>query len=207
MANEYDLIFKENLEAFFLPLFAEITQTDLSKTEELNLELQATLERKADFLKKVLTDKPYILHLEIQSKNDARMLSRMVFYHALLREKYKYTLPVKQYVLYIGKEKMSMRQRDDDFPNTFQYHLIDVRDFSYQAFLQSDVPEMVVLSILADFQSQSPDIILQDILTRLTQLLPEDGRLYNYMATRSVIEIARLNPPNPKPPQYHACYH
>jgi len=54
MANEYDVIFKENLEAFFLPLFAQITQTDFAQTEDINVELQATLERKADFLKKVL---------------------------------------------------------------------------------------------------------------------------------------------------------
>jgi len=90
-------------------------QTDFAQTEGINVELQATLERKADFLKKVLVAQPYTLHLEIQSKNDSRMLMCMAIYYALLREKYKYELPVKQFMLYVGKEKMTMKAQDIDF--------------------------------------------------------------------------------------------
>lgn len=190
MANEYDVIFKENLEEFFIPLLEQITQTDFSKTEDISLEMQLTLERKADFLKKVLAKKPYILHLEIQSQNDARMLSRMMIYYALLRKKYKYRLPVRQYVLYVGKEKMNMQAQDSEASNHFQYTLIDIREFSAQLFLQSDVPEVVILSILADLQQQPAEEMITNILARLKELLPEDGRLYQYI--RQLEQIAKL---------------
>ena len=190
MANEYDAIFKENLEEFFIPLFEQITQTDFSQTEDINLEMQATLERKADFLKKVRAKKPYILHLEIQSKNDARMLSRMMIYFALLRKKYKYQLPVWQYVLYVGKEKMNMQAQDSEAPNHFQYTLIDIREFSAQLFLQSNVPEVVILSILANLEKLPPQDMITHILARLKELLPEDGRLYQYV--RQLEQLAKL---------------
>jgi hypothetical protein len=189
MANEYDAIFKENLEEFFIPLFEQITQIDFTKTEDINLEMQATLERKADFLKKVHAEKPYILHLEIQSKNDGRMLSRMAIYYALLRKKYQYQLPVKQYVLYIGKEKMSMQAHDKEPPNPFQYTLIDIREFSSQTFLQSNVPEVVILSILADLQQLPPQEMITHILARLKELLPEDGRLYQWTCLVEILYI------------------
>ncbi|TAE19654.1 MAG: hypothetical protein EAZ95_01240 [Bacteroidetes bacterium] len=180
MANEYDKVFKENLERIFLPFFAQVTNTDFSKTEELSLELQITLERKADFLRKVLTANPYILHLEIQSTNDVRMLSRMRIYYALLREKYQYQLPVRQYLLYIGQEPLTMKNEDLDLPNPFRYELIDIQKIPYQNFLQSEVPEMVILAILANFQQQSTQVVLGDIFNRLAQLLHEDGRLNKY---------------------------
>jgi len=43
------------------------------------------------------------------------MLMCMAIYYALLREKYKYELPVKQFMLYVGKEKMTMKAQDIDF--------------------------------------------------------------------------------------------
>jgi hypothetical protein len=152
--------------------------------------MQATLERKADFLKKVHVEKPYILHLEIKSKNDSHMLSRMAIYYALLRKKYQYKLPVQQYVLYIGKEKMNMQAHDQEPPNPFQYTLIDIREFSSRLFLQSSVPEVVILSILADLEQLPPQDMITHILARLKELLPEDGRLYQYI--RQLEQLAKL---------------
>jgi len=45
------------------------------------------------------------------------MLMRMAIYHALLREKYKYELPIKQFMLYVGKEKMTVKAQDTDLGN------------------------------------------------------------------------------------------
>jgi hypothetical protein len=49
----YDKILKENLEDIFLPFFQKITGIpELSQAEDIVLDLQKTIERKPDFLKK-----------------------------------------------------------------------------------------------------------------------------------------------------------
>jgi hypothetical protein len=73
-----------------------------------------------------------------------------------------------------------MKNEDLDLPNHFRYELIDIQKFPYQDFLQSEVPEMVILAILANFQQQSTQVVLGDIFNRLAQLLHEDGRLNKY---------------------------
>lgn len=49
MGNDYDKIFKENLEALLVSMASHLLNIDLAQTEELPDELQRTIERKPDF--------------------------------------------------------------------------------------------------------------------------------------------------------------
>ena len=53
MAQDYDKILKENMEALILPLADQLLGLSLGATEELPDDLQTTLERKPDLLKRV----------------------------------------------------------------------------------------------------------------------------------------------------------
>ncbi len=50
----------------------------------------------------------FILHCEFQSSNDKQMLPRILLYYSLLY--YQKKLPLYQYVLYVGKDKMGFPQ-------------------------------------------------------------------------------------------------
>ena len=80
MANEYDKIFKENIEELLPYLAHRLLNIDAATFEELPDDLQITVERKPDFLKRI---KPadalptYLLHIEFQYETDAEMPYRM----------------------------------------------------------------------------------------------------------------------------------
>jgi hypothetical protein len=52
------------------------------------------------------------------------------------------------------------------------------------------VPEVVILSILADLQQEPAEKMIAHILARLKELLPEDGRLYQYI--RQLEQLSKL---------------
>lgn len=69
MAQDYDKIFKENIEEIIVPLAEKLLNVRLEKLEKITQDLQHTIERKPDFFKKVVhkdSSKDYILHIEFQ---------------------------------------------------------------------------------------------------------------------------------------------
>ena len=77
MPNEYDKIFKENIEAVILPIADKLLGIHAEQLEEIPGDLQVTLERKPDFTKKALdkNQQPFILHLEFQVKETTALRS------------------------------------------------------------------------------------------------------------------------------------
>lgn len=108
MGQEYDKILKENIEALIIPLADRLLGLSLGKLEELPDDLQVTLERKPDLLKRVIQPdgSTYLLHIEFQVKNDKNMVNRMLLYYAMLNEKYRED--IKQYVVFMGQRKPHM---------------------------------------------------------------------------------------------------
>jgi predicted transposase/invertase (TIGR01784 family) len=130
--------------------------------------LQRTLERKPDFLKKVVhqdSKKDYILHIEFQVVNDKEMKYRMHEYYALLHRKYK--INVLQVVFYIGDKKCTMTTKLDLLNLSFSYNLYSLKDISYKKFIDSDKPEEIILAILADFENEKSEKIIETIFNRI----------------------------------------
>jgi hypothetical protein len=107
-ANKYDKIFRENMEAALPGIIEHLLGLDIVYTEEVPDDIQHTKERKPDLLKKVKdsTGKVFILHIEYQVKNENEMVYRMAEYQIMLLR--KYSLPVEQFVLFMGAGKASM---------------------------------------------------------------------------------------------------
>ena len=168
MANDYDKIFKENIEELFLPMAGKLLQLYPEKLEEIPDDLQITIERKPDFLKKVVhtdTVKDYILHIEFQTEDDTEMVYRMIEYNALLLRKYR--LEVKQYVFFIGKNKSKMIDKVSFSDFNFSYQIVNVIDFDYHKFLDSDKAEEIILAILGNFGNKKPQTVAKEVLTKL----------------------------------------
>src|ERR1700722_14773806 len=109
MSQDYDKIFKENIEGVVIPLIGKILHIHPAKLTDISNDIQKTIERRADFLKKIISKdngEEFILQIEFQKDDDQKMAYRMHEYYAILLRKYE--LPIRQYVFYIDSRKPKM---------------------------------------------------------------------------------------------------
>ena len=174
-ANQYDKIFRENMEVVLPGIIKYLLKLDIVESEELPDDLQYTKERKPDLLKKVrdAANKAYVLHIEYQAKNENDMVYRMAEYSVMLQRRYR--LPIKQYVVFIGSSKPRMTTIIATEDHQFRYNLVALSSVDYKIFLKSDKPEEKILSILANFVNDSP---LEAMVTILKEIkFASDGDL------------------------------
>jgi predicted transposase/invertase (TIGR01784 family) len=192
MGNSYDKIIRENIEEMIYPLASKVLNIKLlpDYTEEIPDDLQYTIERKPDFLKKIHTEEQvYILHIEFQSADDYFMPERMLVYLALLYQKYQ--VPIKQYVFFIGGGHSKMKS-SISMPNLiFRFDLFNLSEIDYQTFVNSDKPEEVIFAILTNFGSDSPGKVISLILDRLGQLYKKGKRIGKYLKQLEILSKLR----------------
>ncbi len=160
-----------------MPLAEKILHIQPEALEEIPDDLQRTIERKPDFLKRVThaeKSRDYILHIEFQKEDETEMAFRMLEYCAILLRQYK--LPVRQYVFFIGTGQSKMRQELQYEQLQYAFGLKNIQDSTYQTFLQSDKPEEVILAVLADFGIDKPETVIASVLQRLRDLPVETLR-------------------------------
>jgi len=193
MPNDYDKIFKENLEELIPYLLQLVAKWDIPKLETLKDKHQITIEREMDDLKKVVHDDPaldYGLHWEIQGK-DEDMRRRMLLYFAMFY--HKYNMRLRQIIIYIGDEPANLiKQNVLEMENIrLEFSVLDLRSVPKDVFLQSDKPECVILAILSDFGSDKPDLVVRQILDNLVKLIGRVPRLKKYQKQLHVLSRLR----------------
>ncbi len=173
LMGKYDKLIKENL-SYLVKSFAERMGIGL-QNERLELikdKLQQTVEREPDFLFIVRHSDPkkdYVSHFDFQVQNDMTMPERMLFYRCLI--KYTHNKPVRQIVFYLGNEPLEMVNFLDEPNTTHKFELYDIRIFTANSFLESDIPQEILLAILGNFEGESSEIIMEKILLRLQKLV------------------------------------
>jgi hypothetical protein len=170
MAQDYDKIFKENIEGIIIPLAEKLLHIHLDPQhlEKIPPEFQRTMERKPDFLKKVLhpnSTEDYILHIEFQVDDKDNMIQRMLEYYALCYKKYQ--MPLDQYVFYIGEDQAKMRSELSHKNINFRFILINFLEIDYRIFTDSNDPEEVILGILGRFEQNKTDEVITEILHKI----------------------------------------
>ena len=193
MPNDYDKIFKENLEELIPHLLQLVAKWDIPKLETLKDKHQITIEREMDDLKKVVHDDPsldYGLHWEIQGK-DEDMRRRMLLYFAMFY--HKYNMRLRQIIIYIGDEPANLiKQNVLEMENIrLEFSVLDLRSVPKDVFLQSDKPECVILAILSDFGSDKPELVVRQILDNLVKLIGRVPRLKKYQKQLHVLSRLR----------------
>ena len=152
--------------------------------------LQTTLEKEADFLRKVITPQgeELIIHLEFQTSDEKNMVYRMQEYYAILQKKYQ--LPVIQFVIYVGEKPPQMRTTLNKEEIFSGFELMNLKETGYEKLLDSSIPEEVLLAILGDFADQNAGEVLQQIIVKLAKLIPHPIALNKYL--RQLLIFARL---------------
>ncbi|MDO1450866.1 hypothetical protein Q0590_31620 [Rhodocytophaga aerolata] len=188
MAQEYDKIIKENLEKVVLQLIRKTTHIDPIKGEVLYPELHYTIEREADFVEKITTNdnKTLVFHIEFQTANDKSIADRMFVYAGLIYKIYR--LPLRQIVFYIGNDPVNMPNKLSMPTFEYNFQLIDLQSISYKEFIHSNIPEEVLLAILCNFGGVDPEMVVEEIFSKLRSL--QDSNL-NFQ--RSVRQLDMLS--------------
>lgn len=85
--NQYDKIFRENIEAALPSLMKNLLGIEAVEMEELPDDIQHTKERKPDFLKRITNTQGeiFVLQIEFQVVDEPTMIYRMLDYYAMLR--------------------------------------------------------------------------------------------------------------------------
>src|SRR5437763_1720662 len=118
-----------------------ILLTGSQAIELLNVEYPSVKVRKHDLVARLIGVRIY--HLELQTKNDKKMLWRMLEYYALIHAQYDIA-PLQQ-VLYIGKATPHFITHYQSEHLRFDYQLVDIRQIDCQVLLQSNSLEDNIL--------------------------------------------------------------
>ena len=190
-SSQYDKIFKENIEAVISSIMQNILEITAVSMEELPDDIQYTKERKPDVLKKVTDTKgeTFVLQIEFQVANDDEMAYRMLDYKAMLMRKYQ--LPTYQYVIFLGKGQPKMETHLSNVGLTFEYNLLAINSVDYKIFLKSNRPEEIVLSVLANFDKETPENALKRIISRLEETTEGDLALKRYFKQLRILAQLR----------------
>jgi hypothetical protein len=174
MAHEFDKIFKEESETLIKAIATKVLGIkNFSNTQPVTASLQKTLERDPDWLRRVCHPDPkddYIFHGEVHGKDEAIILDRDLVYYGLLW--HRYHLPVRQVVVYIGrKKKLTHIKSELKLLNLeFKIEVINMHEVAYDLFIDSSIPEEVMLAILCDYKGKSKEEIVTQILKQLKKL-------------------------------------
>jgi predicted transposase YdaD len=171
MANEYDKIIKENIEAVFIPLTKKLLHIESNDFEDISTNLHRTIERFPDFLKRVRHSesfRDFILHIEFQSTDDPQMQLRMFEYHALLARKFQ--IPILQQVFYLGPGISKMKNSLDYNNLSYKFELLSIQSIPLDEYMNSKIPEEIILSILCNFGNLDPEKVVKNIISRISEL-------------------------------------
>ena len=154
--HQYDKVLRENMEAALPGVMENVLHIDATHTEELPDDIQHTKERNPDVLKKVTDNNgsEFVLHVEWQIANESEMAFRMAEYYIMLLRRYQ--IPVRQYVIYMGKGLPRMVDHIRTEHMHFKYELIAFSTVDYRILLRRENPEEKMLAILADFGDSDP---------------------------------------------------
>ncbi len=177
MPNKFDRIIQENFNELTKSLINRIIDVQQAEIIKLPRKIQRTLEREMDTLVKIVSAEGFdcLVNVEWQTDNDPKMCMRMLLYHAI--SAIVHELPVIGIVVYIGKEKLNMTTSMETDNLKYNYRLIDLTELNPGMFLQSDIPEEIIMAVLAGKTKRyAKREIIKKILYKLHLILQHDSQ-------------------------------
>jgi len=169
-----DIISKDVITKLIKDIAKYILNIEVNNLTLIDKELQRVEDRKADVIANV--DNKYILHIEIQNQNDKTMPLRMMRYFTDIA--FISDLPIKQYMIYIGKEKLNMSNIIKGIDFEYKYNIIDMKTIDCEKFIKLDTPDSLVLAILCDFKDKNPQDIVNYIIKRLYEHSKNNEKMF-----------------------------
>jgi predicted transposase YdaD len=188
--NVFDKIFRENAESIFLPLVEERLGIKIKTFVQMKEKRQTTLEREMDFFYEVETEEgdKFILHLEFQTENEDDMLYRNGEYHGIALRKKK--MEIKHVVVFLGEGKATMPTQLPENQIYKGFDLINIHEFDSKTLLESQIPDVVLLTILADYPKEQVRSVIRLILRQLEATCKSPAEKSKYF--KQLILLSRL---------------
>ncbi len=192
--QKYDKILRDNVVSFILMAAAEVLDLPVLNLRPIESTLIGNIKREVDHLSEFTAPNNVesILHMEFQSSDDPAMIKRMQLYHALIT--FKHEKPVYQYCIYLGATPTKMgndiKQIVPNARNPYKFNMIELRNLPYQQFLGSNIPEVIVLSILANPQDKPAQEVLEMTLKRLSACCSDKDALEKYVG--QILKLSKL---------------
>jgi len=179
--KDFDRIFRENAVQVFLPLIEMQLGFSVKSYKDLPAELPKTSDRDVDALYEIIHEdgRKELLHIEFQSKNDPSMLERTAEYHGMIYRKYK--LPIRHVVIFLGKGKASMKTQLPENEIFRGFDLINLHELDAEKLLRSQVPEVILLALLADFGKEQAEAVLRMLIQKLKTHSKSNNDLKKYL--------------------------
>ena len=187
-----DIVIKRVIRNIAEDIAINLIGLEIDSLELIDKEFDRVEKREADIVARVKlsSQKEIILHIEIQNSNDKEMIFRMLRYLVDIKFEYK-ELEVYQYLVYIGKSKLNMKNNFSQKNIDYKYNLIDMQKIDCEQFMMADDPNAIVLAILCDFKDKDPSIIIKNILLKLKELTKDDE--FNFRKYYKMLEILSTN--------------
>jgi hypothetical protein len=188
--NLYDKIFKEDAEEIFLPLIEMKLGVKIKSFKPFKAKMQTTLEREMDFFYEVETieDKKLLVHIEFQTEDDMEILYRKGEYHGIALNLKK--MEIKHIVIYLGIKEPLMPTKLPEEQVYRGFDLIDVHALDHQQLLESQVPDVIILAVLADYPPEKAESVLRLILRQLKIACKSTSELSKYI--KQLVVLSRL---------------
>ena len=193
MANNYDRIFKENIESLLLPLLNKLLGLKPPKLAPIDAKMQVTQEAEMDHIRRVVHDNPeedYGLQIEFHI-SDEDLRKRNLLHYALFH--HITGLPLRQIVIYGGTLSNPNHIHQNQLTLSgldLEYEVIVLKQIPKEQFLHSEIPEEVVLAILCDFGEDDPAKVVRDILYNLKRILRKSNRIKKFQ--KQLLILSRL---------------
>ncbi len=200
MTNLFDRMLRETFEGIVIKA-KDLTNLPFSfnyhvKASFYTANLPKTIEKQMDFAKIVErkdNGNEEVLHIEFQTKSEKNMVVRMQFYLAMMQEWAQ--VPVKQYVIYLGEQPATMATHmSEHIPGNYvdyHYELIEIRNYDADTLLVSDIPEIVVLAILAARGNVQPLEFVVKVLKRLKEVCHTEHQLNKFVQQLATLSSLR----------------
>ena len=157
------------------------------------VKIQTTKEVEPDFLKLIYNQKypdGCVVQIEFEAKDEKKTDAKMLQYVAM--NHLKYGLPVDLHLIYLLRGRPRNIKGEVRFGGlVFRYPVYCTDEISYREFIYSDVPEEVILAVLADPEDQKPAGIVRMILERLYQLRGNTREFYKFINQLKIMSMLR----------------
>ncbi|GIV30783.1 MAG: hypothetical protein KatS3mg029_0134 [Saprospiraceae bacterium] len=194
-ANKFDKLLKKNFKPILGVCLRRIIGLDFDALEFLEIQKQqVTLEMEPDFICRVRQKGSghYLIHIiEFESRDSLRTVLRYLMLVGILT--FKFGLPVRIDCFYLGSSPPKYLNGVYKTPwIEFHFHVHQLRSMSYKEFLDSNVPEEVMLAILTNPEPLTKEELVRQIVERLQHLSKNDEeKLWERVVELTVFSMLR----------------
>jgi hypothetical protein len=196
--QDYDNVLKKTFSRIYESLIFKLLGLDTKNTVKIPTSFSKTKEKRSDFAIKVSrpNEKPHIVHVEFQSGNDKNMDKRELGYYG---DYYgEYNLEIIQYVIFLGKGKMTMPTEINHGNLKFRYNVVIMNQIDVDVFLESDKPHEIILAVLCKYERKDAPKIIRQILEKLKTKTQNERELHEYTTDLEILSGLRNLQPETK---------